>query len=170
MVTQSKILFISIIFILICLLSTLIIMLNRDNGSSEIYPKFSISEFKAQREYVKEYFLDELKEINDSPTLIKSTQFAIAIEDVNDDKIDDILAIISNPYFSGYQHNGLFTVFMSEKEEMKHVPLTEITIDWNNLKTQQQIKLIDEDEDIMDIEIDSQLWKWEGNRYNKKSE
>lgn len=44
-------------------------------------------------------------------------------------------------------------------------PLTQITVDSNNLEMQEQIGVIEGAEDIMDIEINGNLWKWIGDKY-----
>lgn len=116
--TTKKI--ILIIAVVLLFFSTLVVALNK-NGDT-VYLKFSLSKFESQRKFIREYFSDEIEEINESPTFVNDIDFAIAVMDINDDGMEDILVVILHPYFSGYQNNGLFAVFTSGEEEMKYVP------------------------------------------------
>ena len=94
--------------------------------------------------------------------------FAIAILDVNGDKQDDILTIISNPYLTGYQHNGLLTLFIAEKNDFIRIPITNVTIEWdeNELENQKHIKFIKGVKDMMDIDIDEIILTWDNKKYD----
>ena len=160
-----------LLIIAVSILSLLFIEMSNplnDDVETEIYPIFSLSEHEVQREYLKEFFAEDLHEIEIGPSSIKDVNFAIAILDVNGDKQDDILTIISNPYFTGYQHNGLLTLFIAEKNDFTQIPITEVTIEWdvNELENQKHIKFVKGLKDMMDIDIDGVIWTWDNEKYD----
>lgn len=114
-----------------------------DKNSETKWLSFSFENFKKERQFVKEHHKDEIRDIEDGKMgNDKVVNIGIASEDINNDGVREVIAILSNRYYSSSQANAALGVYIINNEKVeRYIPLTGIFVDTSNIENKVKLEL-----------------------------
>jgi len=146
---------------------------NKNNTAEEakvIYPRFSYIKYQKERDMILEDIKDSIEEINKLDYTIKEVAIPIALHDINGDGVEDIIAGLQHPYFSGYKNTCSVVIYMYDdnKENITFfitLTLANLIID-EETGEQDNFSIINvEGEKWDEFLVNGVSWKWNGEEY-----
>jgi len=141
---------------------------------------FSQSKYQEYRDVVRNYFEEDFKDIAEVDGE-KDVKFGVAIEDLNSDGQQDIIAALAHSYFVGARYDCLLCIFIQNDEAYKYYPINQITLgyDFENdkprfIEDSKSEKLIgvrdSKDSAYKEFITPQYIYTWDGDGYAKFSE
>lgn len=91
---------------------------------------FSQFEYQEQRDVVRNYFEEDFKDI-ERIYGDKDVKFGVAIEDLNADGQQDIIAVLAHSYYLGAAHDCFLCVYIQNDGAYAYYPISQIALGYD---------------------------------------
>lgn len=141
---------------------------NKQHSENNLWLKFSLDNYQHERDLVRSFYGKDIKDIEEGKYgSDKTVKIAIALEDVNNDGKNEIIAILFNRFFVGGTSNGSMEIFNINNSVIdKNVHVAQLYLDYTEIEDQQDIG-IDKNSgtSFSDFVVNKKRWSWDGKSY-----